>query len=119
MNFYAGWTTSGIEVTMVAERSGMTDDYDRAYAIALDDYLHAVAENGPASRPPPLTGAEALMDAVQLLRDDGTRPPHSLTKRTGGTGTEWTVVWSAPDWQPAQVVLIGTSEPAYRLAVEE
>lgn len=115
-------TTSGIEavVTFVladgiatatadAVPSEFTRSYDEAYLRAEKLYLESVAARGLSEAgEPPLSGAETYLAEIEVrplgLIDE---PETSRGVRyTGGSGTEWRVVWTWPSVPtPAQFEL--------------
>lgn len=107
----------GFLVEVVAQRDDHTEEYDREYANSVVAYEAAAATHSLLDLSPPLTGAEKYMDEILLLTESGTRPPHGVVKLTGGTGSEWTIVWTSAAWLPGQIVLQAADGRTVKLVV--
>ena len=100
-------TDAGLEVTLGAEPSDLTRAHDLRFEAELTDYLAAAERGEHAERAFPDTGAETLMRGLELRHADGRMAPHSVTGAFGGSETPWRVVFRSPDWQPAEVLIVG------------
>lgn len=116
-------TTSGVEVvvtfllvdsiltaTATALTSPFTRNYDQFYLQEEARYLESVAAHGLSEAgEPPLSGAEQYLTEIEIRPTILASPPGTddSVRYSGGSGTEWTVVWtwSSPS-NPAQFIVV-------------
>jgi hypothetical protein len=104
-------------VVATAEQSPRTRAFDESYRASVLDYLDSRTRGETDDREFPLTGAEALMSGIVLLRADRAMAPHGVVRSMGGDQSPWKVVWTSPDWVPDRVLVTGGGLPLVQLRV--
>jgi hypothetical protein len=86
--------TKDICLRLIAQRSGLTDEWDESYRSSFERWEQRVAHRGSeAAGPPPIEPGAALSELPLAVSDDIGTPYRPTAWSAGGSESRWATEW--------------------------